>query len=139
VDTALLDAHGSGLPDAVRRRCTHVITENTRVLEAAAALEAGDPNRTGALMDASHDSLRDLYEVSSPELDRLVEIARATDGVLGSRMTGAGFGGCTVTLVRRDAVPALRKNLQTGYHAAFGRTPVLHIVENNLQAGSMAC
>lgn len=86
------------------KRARHVITEIQRTLEAAASLEANDLARFGRLMNESHDSLRQDYEVSSRELDTLVEVACAVDGVLGSRLTGAGFGGCTVTLLRRDAV-----------------------------------
>lgn len=86
------------------RRARHVVTEIQRTLDAAAALERGDLARFGRLMNESHDSLRDDYEVSSVELDSLVSAAREVDGVLGSRLTGAGFGGCTVTLLRKNAV-----------------------------------
>lgn len=86
------------------RRARHVITEILRTLDAATALENGDFQRFGQLMNESHDSLRDDYEVSSKELDSLVTAAREIDGVLGSRLTGAGFGGCTVTLLRKNAV-----------------------------------
>ena len=92
-----------------------MITENARVLESAAALKAGDLERFGRLMNASHDSLRDDYEVSGPELDLLVQIARGVPGVLGSRLTGAGFGGCTVSLVRPEAVEALRAEVLARY------------------------
>ena len=96
---------------------------------AAAALESGDVERAGRLLSASHASLRDLYEVSSPELDALVEIAEATPGVLGSRLTGAGFGGCTVTLVRREAVAALAEAVAERYPARTGLTPQVFEVE----------
>jgi len=86
------------------RRARHVVTEIQRTQDAAVALEKGDFQLFGRLMNESHDSLRDDYEVSSKELDSLVSAAREVDGVLGSRLTGAGFGGCTVTLLRKDAV-----------------------------------
>jgi galactokinase len=85
------------LPEPLRRRARHVVLEDLRVLEAAAGVSA---ERFGALMNASHDSLRDDYEVSIPELDQLVDALRATPGVLGARLTGAGFGGATVALCR---------------------------------------
>jgi galactokinase len=92
-DPAALD----GLPEPLLRRARHVVTENLRVLEAAEGVSA---ERFGALMNASHDSLRDDYDVSIPELDRLVALLRATPGVLGARLTGAGFGGACVALCR---------------------------------------
>jgi len=89
------------LPEIIYRRCTHVVQENRRVLNMVEALRQGDLEQAGRLMDASHASLRDLYEVSCPELDLMVEIAQGLPGCWGSRLTGAGFGGCTVSLVRR--------------------------------------
>jgi len=121
----LFETHAEALPPAVRRRCRHVVTENARVLESVEALEAGNVARFGKLVNASHDSLRDDYEVSGPELDVLVEIARGVEGVLGSRLTGAGFGGCTVSLVRPDAVEALRDAVLSRYQAETGLEPRL--------------
>lgn len=95
------------LPSKVACRCDHVVREIERVKDGVAALRQGALDAFGDLMWESHESLRDLYEVSCPELDIAVEIARKTCGVLGARMTGAGFGGCTVNLVRRDALPDL--------------------------------
>ena len=115
VSPALFQAHEESLPQVVRRRCRHVITEDERVTESAEALKAGDLERFGRLMNASHDSLRDDYEVSGPELDLLVAIARGVPGVLGSRLTGAGFGGCTVTLARPEAVEPLREAVMAKY------------------------
>lgn len=86
------------------KRARHVITEIQRTLEAAKSLEKNDFVQFGKLMNESHNSLRDDYEVSSKELDTLVTIARGVDGVLGSRLTGAGFGGCTVTLLKTSVV-----------------------------------
>ncbi|MDZ7393145.1 MAG: galactokinase [candidate division KSB1 bacterium] len=111
------------LPEVVRRRCEHVVRENARVLDAVRALEGGDLSHFGRLMVQSHESLRDLYEVSCPELDTLVESALAVDGTLGARLTGAGFGGCTVNLVRTDAVEAFRERVCSDYVRRFGREP----------------
>lgn len=94
------------------KRARHVITEIQRCLEAAVALENGDLMKFGILMNESHNSLRDDYEVSSPELDILVSAAREVEGVVGSRLTGAGFGGCTVTLLRKDAVERAIKHIK---------------------------
>ncbi|MFH1150553.1 MAG: galactokinase [Actinomycetota bacterium] len=93
-----------GLPDLLARRAEHVIYENVRVEEAARCLQAGDARTLGHLMNRSHESLRDLYEVSTHELDALQQISLEQQGVLGSRMTGAGFGGCVVSLVARDSL-----------------------------------
>ena len=123
VSADLFGAHEAGLPEVVRRRCRHVITENARALESAEALRAGDLERFGRLMNASHDSLRDDYEVSGPELDLLVEIARGVEGVWGSRLTGAGFGGCTVTLARPEAVEPLRRAVLARYGRETGLEP----------------
>ena len=123
VTTAMIDDAGDDLEPVLARRARHVVDENDRVLEAAVALEEGDHERAGRLFSASHASLRDLYEVSSPELDTLVEVAEAVPGVFGSRLTGAGFGGCTVTLVRRDGIGALSDAVGERYAAKTGLTP----------------
>jgi galactokinase len=99
----------------VRRRAKHVISENQRVLDAVKALKAGDLVLFGQLMNASHDSLRDDYEVTGIELDTLVEEARKIPGVLGSRMTGAGFGGCTVSLVQENSIDEFIEQVAIGY------------------------
>ncbi len=135
VTPGMLEEHGDGLAPTINRRCRHVVEENDRVLRAVTALEDGNFDEFGALMYASHDSLRDDYEVSSPELDMLVELARETDGVLGSRMTGAGFGGCTVSLVRNDAVQAFSDHLHTDYTSCFGLEPGVYVLEGNREAG----
>ena len=103
------------VPEETLKRTRHVITEIQRTTDAAAALEKGDFNKFGQLMNESHDSLRNDYEVSSAELDILVAAAREVNGVLGSRLTGAGFGGCTVTLLRKDAVDETIKHIQAKY------------------------
>lgn len=130
VDRALLEQQRAALlaadPTGVLwRRCYHVVTENARVRAAAAALAQGALVRVGALMSESHASLRDAYEVSCPELDALVAAAAASPGCLGARLTGGGFGGCTVNLVASDAVPAFCASLRRRYHEATGIDPPL--------------
>jgi galactokinase len=121
VTPQMLDEAAGLLDEETMRRCRHVVEENGRVLQAVAALEAGDLDDVGRLFAASHRSLAELYEVSSPELDALVEIAAAVPGVVGARMTGAGFGGCTVNLVRHSAVDALRASVTEHYPKRAGR------------------
>ncbi len=112
------------IPDeTVRRRAHHVVSENQRCLDAVEALKASDLKLFGQLMNASHDSLRDDYEVTGVELDTLVEEARKIDGVLGSRMTGAGFGGCTVSLVHKEKLNDFIKEVGSAYHARTGLKP----------------
>ena len=133
----LFDAYGDQLSEVVFRRCRHVITENARVLDASAALAAGELVQFGRLMMASHNSLRDDFEVSCDELDYLVDIANGTEGALGSRMTGAGFGGCTVTLIQMDATETLRANLLP-YTDRFGLNPEMFVLQGNLEAGPVS-
>ncbi|MDR1894485.1 MAG: galactokinase [Spirochaetales bacterium] len=111
---------GMGLmPENSRRLCLHVLSENERVLEAQEAVKNGDLAALGKLMFRSHESLRDNYEVSCPELDWLVKRAGETEGVLGARMTGCGFGGCTVTLLNQGAAETFEKRLEE-YEHIFG-------------------
>lgn len=125
---AEFDAIASAIPDPVeRRRARHAVYENNRTLEAVKALEANDVKRFGALMNASHVSLRDDYEVTGPELDTLAELAWQQDGVLGSRMTGGGFAGCTVSIVRDAAIPAFEKNVGDAYAAKIGYAPSFYV------------
>jgi galactokinase len=121
----LLAAQRDRLDPVVARRAEHVIAENLRVLDVVAAFEVGDLEAVGVAFAASHASLRDLYEVSSVELDALVEIAATVDGVVGSRMTGAGFGGCTVNLVRASAMGPLRRAIDREYHPRSGRSAMI--------------
>jgi len=107
----------------IRKRAFHVISENTRVLQAENSLQKGDLAEFGKLMNESHDSLKIYYEVSSPELDWLVESAQAIPGCYGSRMTGAGFGGCTITLIDRASVAQYREKIKE-YEPKFGFKPV---------------
>lgn len=99
-------------PDILLKRARHVITEIQRTVDAAAALIKGDMIRFGQLMNESHNSLKNDYEVSSVELDTLVSAAREVNGVLGSRLTGAGFGGCTVTLLKKDVIDETIKHIK---------------------------
>jgi len=115
------------LPEDVRRRCRHVILENQRVLDSLEALKQNDPARFGRLMNASHDSLRDDYQVSCTELDVMVEIARRQPGCLGARMTGGGFGGCTVNLVETDSVDAFSADVSRAYQEETGIQPQVYV------------
>lgn len=115
------------LPDTIRRRCNHVITENERVTLAVEALKHGNFPFFGKLLYASHESLRHDYEVSCRELDLLVEIARQTPGVYGGRLTGGGFGGCTVNLVAAEQVPAFTESVRQTYAAATNLTPECYV------------
>ena len=125
---AEFDAIASAIPDPVeRRRARHAVYENNRTLEAVKALEANDVKRFGELMNASHVSLRDDYEVTGPELDTLAELAWQQNGVLGSRMTGGGFAVCTVSIVRDAAIPAFEKNVGDAYTAKIGYAPSFYV------------
>jgi galactokinase len=125
VTFADLEANADVLTERVYQRCRHVVTENARTLSAAEALRDGDLARFGVLMGASHASLRDDYEVSTPELDAMVEAA-IEHGAIGARMTGGGFGGCTVNLVAADRVAEFARDLAQGYEARTGRTPEIY-------------
>ena len=114
------------LPETAYRRARHVVSENARVIAARSALARGDPDLFGRLMRESHRSLRDDYEVSSAEVDRLVELACEQDGVYGSRITGGGFGGCTISLVRRSKVREFGRVLKQRYQQATGKKPDIY-------------
>ena len=129
VTPAMLEAARPRLDPLVAARAEHIVYEDQRVLDAVAALEAGDLATVGRLFAESHASMRDLFGISSPELDALVEIATGVPGVIGARLTGAGFGGCTINLVRRDAVPALREAVLRDYPARTGLVPRVFEVE----------
>jgi galactokinase len=123
-DTRLIAAQSS-LPPEVFRRARHVVGENARTLRASALARAGDVQELGQLLDASHASLRDDFEVSSPALDAIVSIARRQPGCVGARMTGAGFGGCAIALVLQDAVTALAGAVSAAYAGATSLTPAI--------------
>jgi galactokinase len=116
------------IPETTRKRCLHVVEENERVRDAEASLRRNDIGSFGKLMNRSHESLRDQYEVSCPELDWLVKRAWETDGVYGSRMTGAGFGGCTVTLIEERAIPKYGGRLEA-YERIFSFKPEIFLVQ----------
>src|SRR5689334_2034014 len=129
VTLAQLEEYGRDLPEVVYRRCRHVITENTRVLAAAEALERGDLHRFGELMRGSHFSLRDDYQVSSTELDLMVELAYLSDGVYGARMTGGGFGGCTVNIVDVPYVEQFTSFIARQYEHSTNLKPEIYVCE----------
>ncbi|MGA0332809.1 MAG: galactokinase [Kiritimatiellia bacterium] len=122
-------AGASELPELTRKRAKHVITEDQRTLEAAEAMAAGNAERLGELMDQSHVSLRDDFEVSSDALNELVEISRAQPGCLGARMTGAGFGGCAVALVRSEHAEAFAQNVLDLYKRETQVEPAVYVTE----------
>jgi galactokinase len=122
-----LAALNGELPDKILRRCRHVISENARVVEAAAALTRNDLGTFGGLMQKSHRSLRDDYEVSCPELDLMVQLAEQVQGVYGARMTGGGFGGCTINLVDAECVDAFRESVSEGYERATRCKPEIYV------------
>ena len=115
--------------ETVRKRAEHIIEEDDRVLRSVEALNNNDIELFGRYMSASHDSLRDLYEVTGIELDTLVEEALKIYGVVGSRMTGAGFGGCTVSIVREEAVDRVMNEAGKGYTARTGLVPAFYVTE----------
>lgn len=123
------EKYGELLPEVIRKRCRHVVTENARTLAAVEALRANDLPRMGQLMYESHRSLRDDYQVSCAELDVMVEAAESVEGVVGARMTGGGFGGCTVNLVWRERLAKFRDQVSRGYNEAFGRAPDIYVSE----------
>jgi galactokinase len=122
-----LERYKAELPERVYRRCRHVVTEDERVMQSAAALKSGDLTRFGELMYASHNSLRDDYEVTCDELVLMVNLASAIEGVYGARMTGGGFGGCTVNLVKADAAERFQKTIAQQYEAKTGRKPMVYL------------
>jgi galactokinase len=138
VTPAMLEAAAPELDPVTLHRCRHVVAEDERVLATAEALEAGDLDAVGDLLVASHESLRDLYEVSSAELDALVEIATAVPGVFGARMTGAGFGGCIVAIAAPDAVETLAAAIRSEYPPRAGLEPRIWAVTPVAGAGWVA-
>ena len=126
VSVETFERRRSELPNLIAQRAAHVIHENQRVLDAVAALRAGDVATFGRLMNHSHDSLRDLYQVSSKELDAVVDIARSVPGVHGARMTGAGFGGCAIALVEDGRVGELTQAIERDYPQRTGRQPKVY-------------
>ncbi len=124
------EAHKDAIPDEDRRRkAKHAVYENQRTIEAVAALKAGDLNKFGELMNASHVSLRDDYDVTGEELDTLAEEAWKIPGVIGSRMTGGGFGGCTVSIVKDEAIDTFKEQVGKAYKEKIGYDCTFYTVE----------
>lgn len=127
IPLAIFETRSVGLDALIRRRARHVVTENNRTLQAAEAMQAGDAIKLGQLMNASHLSLRDDYEVSSEELNTMVEIADSQPGCFGARMTGAGFGGCAVALVQNSSAPSFADEVAVAYQEQTGFQPYVYI------------
>jgi galactokinase len=122
-----LEQHVGDIPETIYKRCLHVVSENQRVLAGARYMADGDVSRFGGLMHESHRSLRDLFEVSCRELDVMAEIAQSLAGYCGGRMTGGGFGGCTVNLVKSADAPKFAEQISERYQAAIGIKPDVYI------------
>ncbi len=133
-----LRRYGAELPEVVLRRARHVVTENRRVLLFVKALYRRDLETLRALMVEGHRSLRDDYEVSSPELDALVEAALEVPACYGARLTGAGFGGCIVALVAEEAVDEFGQHLTRAYEAQFGKRPAIYVTRSADGVGAVA-
>jgi galactokinase len=131
----LVEANREELGDRLYRRARHVVTENARVLGTVAALERGNIAAAGQLLLASHASLRDDFEVSLAPIDRLVELTAGLPGVYGSRLTGGGFGGATISLVREDAVDEVIESIRHGYRTPAGDAPDVRRVVASAGAG----
>ena len=127
VSVADFERHAGALEGTELARARHVVYENQRTLDSVAALRSGDLDAFGRLLNASHESLRRDFAVSCPELDLLVQLAREVAGVYGSRMTGGGFGGCTVSLVAHDAALEMKRHVSQGYQAATQREPDVYV------------
>jgi galactokinase len=122
-----LEEHVQELPPTILKRCRHVVKENGRVGDAAVALQHADLAAFGRLMRESHESLRDDFEVSCAELNLMVTLAEHQEGTYGSRMTGGGFGGCTISLVESDAVDDFRNVVSAAYLAKTGLQPQIWV------------
>lgn len=138
LDLATLEARGGELDAVVLQRARHVITENQRTVDAAAALAAGDLRRMGVLMAASHDSMRDDFEITVPAIDQLVQILQTAIGdVGGARMTGGGFGGCVVALMPQDKVDTVRAAVERDYRAPSGEPGTIYVCKASAGAGAI--
>jgi galactokinase len=129
VSPAEFNEKSKDLPERLKKRARHVITENRRVLDAVDCLQKNNLKRFGELMNASHESLRVDYEVSSEELDLMVKIVRSQPGVRGARMTGGGFGGCTVNLLETDVSADFFEKVSTAYQSITGITPEIYVCQ----------
>lgn len=122
-----LSLHKESLPERTYRRCLHVVSENQRVLDAVDALEGGDIQRFGKLMNESHESMKTNYEISTPEIDVLVKLTQALPATSGSRLTGAGFGGCTVSLIRSSDVETYKNTVIPQYEKEVGKQTCVYV------------
>jgi galactokinase len=127
VSLAQFQARAERLDDLTLRRARHIVTENARVLQAVEAMQQGDAVMLGQLMNASHDSLRDDFEVTNDALNTIVECAQQENNCYGARMTGAGFGGCAVALVSADTVQQFVTRVAACYQTATGLTPAIYV------------
>jgi len=134
-----LEAEAGDLDAIVLRRARHIVTENQRTLDAAEALASGDLRRMGVLMAASHDSMRDDFEITAPAVDQLVDILqRAIGAVGGARMTGGGFGGCAVALLPLEQVESVRQAVAKHYRAPTGETGTVYVCQASAGAGPIS-
>jgi galactokinase len=129
VSVEMLERYANDLPPLIRKRCTHVVRENQRTTDLSHALATADWGRVSELMRESHDSLRDLYEVSCRELDIMVDAAQGLPGFLGGRMTGGGFGGCTINLVRENEAESFAAKVTEFYRKATGIVPQTYLCD----------
>ena len=133
------EMHKNAIKDPIRqKRAKHAVYENQRTIRAVEALKNNDVELFGKLMNASHQSLRDDYEVSCEEIDILVDLAQAMPGVLGSRITGGGFGGCTVSIVKNDTVDRFVEEIGTAYQEKVGHEAEFYVVEIGDGAGRLS-
>jgi len=133
-----LEANKEALGDLLYRRARHVVTENSRTLDAFTALGDGNVDWLGALIDSSHASLRDDYEVSCDGIEDLVELTSRCEGVKGSRMVGGGFGGCVLAIVEKPATDMVVDKIRTDYRKVIGHTPWVHVVTPAESAGEIS-
>jgi len=138
VSVEMLERYADDLPAVIRKRCTHVVRENQRTIALSQSLAAGDWSRVGQLMRDSHRSLRDLYEVSCRELDVMVDAAEGLPGFVGGRMTGGGFGGCTINLVRYSDADEFAAKVAEFYREATGITPQTYLCSAGEGAGEVS-
>jgi galactokinase len=131
------DSKAHELNDVVRRRAKHVITENKRTLEAAEAMKRADAVALGQLMNESGDSLRHDFEVTNDALNVMVDCARLEPGCYGTRMTGGGFGGCAVALVKTELAETFARHVAKAYQAKTNKEPQLYVCEPSVGAGTV--
>ncbi len=138
VSAEMLERYADDLPAVIRKRCTHVVRENQRTIDLSRSLAAADWPRVGQLMRESHHSLRDLYEVSCRELDIMVAAAEGLPGFVGGRMTGGGFGGCTINLLRENEAEKFASRVAELYREATGILPQSYLCAASDGAGEVS-